>query len=87
MTSRPSARSNLSFDGGAAPHHGANLGLVVLEREIAMARLRPREVRDLAGDPHDGKLAFEQVLDLRRQLGDGERLRGGGDGGVGTDDS
>ena len=71
---------------GAAPHHGADLGDVVLEREVAVAGLRAREVRDFAGDPHRWEAAFEQVLDARRELGDGERLRGGGDGGSGHGD-
>ena len=38
--------------GRRAPHHGANLRLIVLERQVAVARLRAREVRNLAADPH-----------------------------------
>ena len=79
----PVGQFELELRRRAAPHHGADLGQVVLEREVAVARLRPREVGDFAGDPHRRETAFEQVLDAGRELGDGERLRGGGDGGCG----
>ena len=56
--------------GHAPPHDGPQLGPVVLERQIAVARLRPGEVRDLAGHPHLGKRRLQQVLDLRGQFPD-----------------
>ena len=37
--------------GRVPPDDGPQLGPVVLERQVAVARLRPREVRDLAGHP------------------------------------
>ena len=58
---------------------------VVFEREIAMPRLRTREVRNFARNPHRRKAAFEEVFDPRRQLGDaqGDGRGGGGAGGAG----
>ena len=64
--------------GRAAPHDGPQLGPIVLERQIAVSRLRPGEVRDLAGDPHGGKCRLHKVLDLRGQFPDGKRAFGGG---------
>ena len=54
-----------------APHGGA----VVLEGEVPVAGAVALEVRDLAFDPDLGEPALEELLDLSRQLGDGERAR------------
>ena len=60
--------------GGAPPHRRAELGAVVFEREIAVARLRPGEVRDLARHPDRRETRLQQVLDLGRQFPDGKHL-------------
>jgi hypothetical protein len=69
----------------AAPEQcAAYLALVVLEREIDVARARAREVRDLSFHPHLGKPALEQVLDAVVQGRHGEYLAArpfGGSGG------
>ena len=66
--------------GRAAPDDGANLRDIVLEREIAVPGLRPREVGDFSRHPDRREAAFEHVLDPGREFGDGQRLRGGGEG-------
>ena len=60
----------------AAPHDRPELRTVVLERQIAVARLRPGEIRNFAGDPNRRKCPFEQILDLRGQFPDGKRTLG-----------
>ena len=55
--------------GGSAPQNSADLRMLILERKVAVPRLRPREVRYLAADPQRGKRVFQQPLDQRRQLG------------------
>ena len=61
--------------GDVPPDGRANLGPLVLERQIAMARLRPRQVRDLAAHPDRREGVFQQVLDLRGQLVDRQDRR------------
>ncbi len=65
-------------DGHAPPHHRPELGPLILERQVAVARLRPGEVRHLAGDPHRRERRLQQVLDLGSQFPDRKRALGGG---------
>src|SRR5262249_46376720 len=39
--------------------HAANLGVCVLEIEVAVSRRSAREIRDLAPDPDEAELAFQ----------------------------
>ena len=61
----------------APPHDRAELSPLVLERQIAMPRLRPDEVRYLARHPDLRERRLHQVLDLRakapRPTAGGER--------------
>jgi len=58
-------------------HHGAYLGAVILEGEVPVAGGGAREVGNLAGDPGQGKRAFEQARDGLVQGADGQHGRGG----------
>ena len=65
-----------SFGRGGSPDDGPNLGFVVLEGQIAVARLGPGEIGNLAADPDRGKAPFDNLLDQQRQCPDAQhRLR------------
>ncbi len=56
---------------GVGPEHdGPELGLLVLEGEVEVARLMAVEVRDLPLDPEPGKEVLERGLDQARDLRD-----------------
>ena len=54
------------------PDDRADLRLLVLQREVPVARGGELQVRDLALDPHVHELGLEDALDALGQLGDGE---------------
>ena len=56
----------------AAPDHGVDLGTLVLDREIAVARgYRPAETRDFAPHPHMAETVFQRALQRLREFADG----------------
>ena len=57
--------------------NAADLGAVVLEREIDVAGLGFAAVGDFAFDPDVGEILAEEVADAGGQLADGERAAGG----------
>ena len=61
--------------GRIAPECRADLRPVVLERQIAVARLRPREIGDFAATQTAGKAFSKQVLDLCGQFIDRQDRR------------
>ncbi len=61
--------------GRRSPHHGRELGPGVLKRQIAVSRLRPGQVGDLARHPQRRQRALDQFLDHVGQFGDGEDFR------------
>ena len=63
-------------NGHAPPHHGPQLGPVVLQGQVAVARLGPGEVRHLAHHPDLRKRGLQQVFDLGGQFPDGQRALG-----------
>ena len=67
------ARHKTQAQGVVAPHHAAQRGLAVFEREIQVARCSPGEVGDLALHPHvlQGFVTFQQLAQIARQVGDG----------------
>ena len=69
-TASPSVRSKASRRSVAPPDHGADRRRVVLEREVDVPRLRPRDVRDLAVQGDLAEPRPQRLLDPRRQLGD-----------------
>jgi len=60
-------------EGGEArpEQNGADGALVVLEREIDMARSRAPQIRDLALHLHDVEPRFQKIADFFRKLGNG----------------
>src|SRR5262249_13819045 len=55
------------------PDHGVDLGLVVLEREVAMARgMRAAKPRDLPAQAHIAPCPLERALDGAAELRDGK---------------
>ncbi len=56
----------------APPDHGRQLGLGVFEREVAVARAGPREVRYFPRHPHARQSVFQEPLDQQGQLEDRE---------------
>ena len=72
----PFGRLELQVAEGAAPDHGVDLGLVVLQREVAVAgRMHAAEARDLAAQAHVAERALQRPLDGGRQLGHREFRR------------
>ena len=73
----PVGQIELQLRRRAAPHHGANLGLVVLEREIRVARLRPRVSSRSRPRPTRWETRLRaRFLIWAVSCGDGERLLG-----------
>ena len=69
ITSSPSAGLNLQALHGGAPDHRLDLGLVVLQPEIAVARgMGAAEARDLAAQAHVAVGALERALDGGAEL-------------------
>ena len=60
-----------------AEHRAADLRRGVLEREVQVARRRPRQIGDLALDPQRRQRVLEQVMDEPRQRGRSPDLAGG----------
>jgi hypothetical protein len=54
-----------------AEEDGPYLALFVLEREVGMTGLGDTEVRDFPQDPHIREISFDQIFNLRSELGDG----------------
>src|SRR5262249_59342626 len=50
-------------------HHGGDLALIVLERQVDVAGGLGAEIRDLARDPDPADTALEPLADERRELG------------------
>ncbi len=64
---------DLELAPGAAPDDGLDLGLVVLEGKVAVARgVGAAIARNLAAQPHVAEAVLERAFDRVRQLGDGE---------------
>ena len=53
---------------GPSPDDGTKLRPIVFQRQVAVPRLRPGQVGDLAGHPDCGKRAFQELFDPVRQL-------------------
>ena len=59
--------------GGAFPNDGANLRMLVFERQVAMPRgAVAAEVGNLAGDPGDGKGRLDDLFQHVGELRDGQ---------------
>ena len=70
MTCRPSVGLEANPAPAAAEEHGAQLRVVVLQREVRVARAVELEVRDLALDPHRREALLEHLAQARGQLRD-----------------
>src|SRR6185369_995941 len=68
----PVDRPELEYLRRGAEHDRAQLALVVLQREVDMARRLRAEVRYLARDPQAAETALEALAHEGRELGDGE---------------
>jgi hypothetical protein len=62
------ARLPVEERGAAAEHHAFDLGRAILEREIAVARRRAREVGDLATHPGEREAPLEEVAHAAQQF-------------------
>jgi hypothetical protein len=59
----------------ALPHHPVEHGIVVLERQIEMARGRALEARNLAAQANMAEAILHRALEQARQFADTERRR------------
>ena len=80
MTSSPASGLNLSRWKVLRQITASIAGLVVLQREVAMAaRVLALEARDLAAQPHEPERVLDRPLEREGKLGDGvfDEIAGG----------
>ncbi len=70
MTSRPALRLDAEAAHRALPDHAVDGGLVVLERQIDVARGVAIDLGHLAAQPHVAEAVLQGALEGERQLGD-----------------